>query len=223
MGGYSDTVTRLALDPEHVGDLPLYDASGLVGTPGAGRFLRFTVRLSDSRITDIGFTTYGCGPCIAAGSMMATMVLSKPLADTAAIGRDDLLAALGGLPDDKLHCADLAIAAWQDLLASVAARAHSTTQMEGPHKPASFVGASGPADRREAVGEHAPAFGAPGGMRSLRDLIPPLRTAIHTTQTERSRRLAVSAGGYLTQHCDPLTVYREDVEELWQTQSLHVV
>jgi nitrogen fixation NifU-like protein len=119
MSGYSQTVTELALDPRYAGDLSPCDAIGLTGTPGNGRFLKFTARLSDSRITDIGFTTYGCGPCIAAGSMMAAMVLGQSLPDTAAIRRDYLLAALGGLPDDKLHCADMALAAWQDLLSSV--------------------------------------------------------------------------------------------------------
>jgi len=118
MSGYSQTVTELALNPRHVGDLSAYDAVGLIGTPGNGRFLKFTALLDGSRITDIGFTTYGCGPCIAAGSMMATMVLGKSLASTATISRDDLLAALGGLPDDKLHCADMALAAWHDLLTS---------------------------------------------------------------------------------------------------------
>ena len=118
MSGYSQTVTELALDPRYAGDLSPCDAIGLTGTPGNGRFLKFTARLSDSRITDIGFTTYGCGPCIAAGWMMAAMVLGQSLPDTAAIRRDDLLAALGGLPDDKLHCADMALAAWHDLLTS---------------------------------------------------------------------------------------------------------
>ena len=118
MSGYSKTVTELALNPRYAGDLSPCDATGLMGTPGNGRFLKFTALLDGSRITDIGFTTYGCGPCIAAGSMMATMVLGKSLASTATISRDDLLAALGGLPDDKLHCADMALAAWHDLLTS---------------------------------------------------------------------------------------------------------
>jgi len=101
--------------PRNAGRLERYDACGSAGTPGNGPFTRFTVRLDDGRIACVGFETFGCGPAIAAGSMLTEMVSGRSFAETATISRDELLAALGGLPDDKLYCADLAVEAWRDL------------------------------------------------------------------------------------------------------------
>jgi nitrogen fixation NifU-like protein len=60
-------------------------------------------------IREISFTTDGCGPSIACGSMLTTMVEGKTIEEADMIEPDDLLAALDGLPEESAHCAKLAV------------------------------------------------------------------------------------------------------------------
>jgi nitrogen fixation protein NifU and related proteins len=116
MAGYSETVLDHFRSPRNVGRLEPCDASGVCGTPGNGPFVVFTARLAEGRIAEVRFQTFGCGPAIAAGSVLTELVTGRSLADTSTLSRDDLLAALGGLPEEKLYCADLAVEAWHNLV-----------------------------------------------------------------------------------------------------------
>jgi nitrogen fixation NifU-like protein len=60
--------------------------------------------------------TDGCGATIACGSMLTSMIKGKSLDEAEAITEDDLIAALGGLPEENLHCAHLAIITLRDAL-----------------------------------------------------------------------------------------------------------
>jgi nitrogen fixation NifU-like protein len=115
MGVYSDVVMEHFRHPRNVGCLDPCDLRGASGTPGYGPFMLFTVRLDGGHVSEVRYQTFGCGPAIAAGSVMTEMVCGRPLAETATLSRDVLLAALGGLPQDKTYCADLAVEAWRDL------------------------------------------------------------------------------------------------------------
>ena len=114
---YSATLMDHFTHPRNVGRLDPHDASGTSGTPGNGPFVEFTVRLADERVVAVGFQTFGCGPAIAASSLLTELVAGRRLSDTASLTAEALVAALGGLPEDKRYCAELAVAAWRDLLA----------------------------------------------------------------------------------------------------------
>ena len=116
---YSDVVMDQFRNPRNAGRLEPCSLVGKAGTPGHGAFMLFTVRLEDDRITDVRFQTFGCGPAIAAGSVMTELVLGRPLVDTLSITGDALARALGGLPEEKLYCVELAIKAWGYALAKV--------------------------------------------------------------------------------------------------------
>jgi nitrogen fixation protein NifU and related proteins len=118
MAGYSETVMDHFRSPRNVGRLEPCDASGVCGTSGNGPFMLFTARLAEGRIAEVRCQTFGCGPAIAAGSVLTELVTGRSLADTSTLSRDDLLAALGGLPEDKLYCADLAVEAWRNLVSN---------------------------------------------------------------------------------------------------------
>jgi nitrogen fixation NifU-like protein len=60
--------------------------------------------------------TDGCGPTVACGSMLTKMVTGKSLEDAAEILPEDLLKALGGLPEENIHCAELAVSTLHDAL-----------------------------------------------------------------------------------------------------------
>jgi nitrogen fixation NifU-like protein len=67
------------------------------------------LRLDKERISDVTFMTDGCGPSIACGSMLTIMVQGISLEKAGTIEPEDLLAALGGLPEESAHCAKLAV------------------------------------------------------------------------------------------------------------------
>jgi len=62
--------------------------------------------------------TDGCGPTVACGSKLTSMVRGLPLGQAQEIIGDDLLAALGGLPDESVHCAQLAVNTLHEALTS---------------------------------------------------------------------------------------------------------
>ena len=115
MAGYSDVLMDHFRNPRNAGCLEPYDLRGTAGMPGNGPYMVFTVRLEGGRIAEVRFQTFGCGPAIAAGSLLTELVSGRSLPETTTITRDLLVEALGGLPEDKLYCVDLAVEAWHAL------------------------------------------------------------------------------------------------------------
>jgi NifU-like protein involved in Fe-S cluster formation len=102
--------------PRNAGRLDTPDRVGVAGTPHQGPFTRLELRLRDGVIVEARFQTHGCGPSIACGSALTELVVGRPVADARELTVDDLIAALDGVPDDKRHCADRAVAALRDAL-----------------------------------------------------------------------------------------------------------
>jgi nitrogen fixation NifU-like protein len=67
------------------------------------------LRLNGSTIQEAAFVTDGCGPSVACGNMLTTMVQGMALDEASRINPEDLLVALDGLPDESAHCAELAV------------------------------------------------------------------------------------------------------------------
>ncbi|MBI3974733.1 MAG: iron-sulfur cluster assembly scaffold protein [Chloroflexi bacterium] len=108
MPDYSATVLDHFQRPRNLGDLESPDAVAEVENPACGDRTRLSVRLRDGRIAEARFRAEGCPAAIAASSMTTELLLGKSLAEAAAIRDEDVAAALGGLPRNKLHCSVLA-------------------------------------------------------------------------------------------------------------------
>jgi nitrogen fixation NifU-like protein len=76
-------------------------------------------------IREISFMTDGCGPSVACGSMLTSMVQRKTLEEVLKIEPRDLLIALGGLPQESAHCALLAVHTVHEAIDSWYRSAHS--------------------------------------------------------------------------------------------------
>lgn len=61
-----------------------------------------------ARVVNATFWTDGCGPSIASGSMVTELVKGRGIVEAQKITQDDILNALGGLPEESQHCALLA-------------------------------------------------------------------------------------------------------------------
>ncbi|MFC2000826.1 iron-sulfur cluster assembly scaffold protein, partial [Chloroflexota bacterium] len=66
------------------------------------------LKVRGDKIEDISFWTDGCGTTIATGSMVTELAKRKSVAQVSRITQQDVLDALGGLPEDSVHCALLA-------------------------------------------------------------------------------------------------------------------
>jgi nitrogen fixation NifU-like protein len=64
--------------------------------------------MRNGKVADAKFITDGCGTTIACGGMVTEMVKGKGIAEAQRITQDDVLDALGGLPEESLHCSLLA-------------------------------------------------------------------------------------------------------------------
>ena len=101
--------------PRNVGDVPGADASAQLENPACGDILRLSVRIANERVADVRFRAKGCVPAIACASLLTELVRGRTLAETKMLRREELLEAIGGLPQESMHASHLAI----DTLAAV--------------------------------------------------------------------------------------------------------
>jgi nitrogen fixation NifU-like protein len=112
---YNDTVIDHFTNPRNAGEMKSGEANGyaLVGDPLCGDQMKLWIRVDSGRITDIRFKSFGCPGAIATSSMATCMALGKSLEEAAELTDDDVVRALGGIPEDKKHCSLLGIMALQ--------------------------------------------------------------------------------------------------------------
>ena len=117
---YTETVIDHAMNPRNVGSIADPDGLGNVTGP-CGDTMEIWLKVKGDKVEGVTFWTDGCGTSIACGSMVTEMVKGKKIVDALSINQRRILEALGGLPEDSVHCALLAEttlkAAVQDYLA----------------------------------------------------------------------------------------------------------
>jgi nitrogen fixation NifU-like protein len=114
---YSDKVIQEFHNPKNVGRMPAPDACGIVHG-WCGDTMEVYLRLDGERIEEASFMTDGCGPTVACGSMLTQMATGMSLAEAAKIEPEDLIAILDGLPEENLHCAELAVNTLREAIAN---------------------------------------------------------------------------------------------------------
>jgi nitrogen fixation NifU-like protein len=105
---YSELVIEHFQNPRNVGTIEDADGVGKMGSPVCGDLMEIYIKVDNSHLTDIRFRTFGCGAAIASGSMASEMIKGKTLAEAEALTDEDVAEALGGLPEKKMHCSNLA-------------------------------------------------------------------------------------------------------------------
>jgi nitrogen fixation NifU-like protein len=115
---YSTKVVESYYHPQNLGRLAQPDAHSVLQGP-CGDTMEFFLRFRGMHVKRATFITDGCGPTVACGSVLTTMVEGLSLEEVASIEPEDLIDALGGLPEESVHCARLAI---ETLRAAIATR-----------------------------------------------------------------------------------------------------
>ncbi|MCU0591879.1 MAG: iron-sulfur cluster assembly scaffold protein [Desulfobacterales bacterium] len=80
-----------------------------LGVGQCGDSVEVTLTVADQRIADIRCRPRGCAFTIACASAMSELARQRTLEDALEISPQDVEAELGGLPEDHLHCARLAV------------------------------------------------------------------------------------------------------------------
>lgn len=105
---YNDIVLDHFSDPRNVGEIADADGVGQVGNPVDGDKIKIYIKVKDNIITDVKFKTFGCGAAIAASSMVTVMAMGKTTDKALEIKNEDVSKELGGLPESKLACSNIA-------------------------------------------------------------------------------------------------------------------
>ena len=116
MSLYSDKVMDHFEHPRNVGVIEDADGVGEVGNPLCGDIMKMYLKIEDDIIQDVKFETFGCGSAIASSSMATELIKGKPVSEAMQLTNKAVAEALDGLPDYKMHCADLAEEAIQAAL-----------------------------------------------------------------------------------------------------------
>ncbi len=105
---YSEKVMDHFKHPRNVGTIENADGIGEVGNAKCGDIMKIFLQINDDVITDVKFSTFGCGSAIASSSMATEMIKGKPLSQAWKLTNKAVVEALDGLPAHKIHCSVLA-------------------------------------------------------------------------------------------------------------------
>jgi len=88
------------------------DAVGKAGSPECGDYMFVYIKVKEESgqeiIDKISFETFGCAAAIASSSMLTEMAKGKPLEEAEKITKKEIVEALDGLPEPKIHCSVMA-------------------------------------------------------------------------------------------------------------------
>ncbi len=100
-------VAEHALNPQNAGSLT--DPDGEATLSGICEdTVRIQLRLQGDRIQEIRFMTNGCAATVACSSMVTVLAQGATIKEALGIDGKRVIEALGGLPIEHTHCADLA-------------------------------------------------------------------------------------------------------------------
>lgn len=110
---YNETVMDHFINPRNVGEMAEDEADGasLTGSHSCDDRLKLWIKVESGKITDIKFKCFGCPGAIATSSMMTVLARGKTIEEAKGLTDDDVVNALGGLPEGKKHCSLMGIGA----------------------------------------------------------------------------------------------------------------
>jgi nitrogen fixation NifU-like protein len=112
---YNNDVIDHFTNPRNIGELLQNetDGYGLVGDPACGDQMKLWISIRAGKIAKIAFKSYGCPGAIATSSMLTDLAKDKTIEEAKRITDDDVVEALGGIPERKKHCSLLGVLALQ--------------------------------------------------------------------------------------------------------------
>jgi NifU-like protein involved in Fe-S cluster formation len=113
---HSEKVLDHFMNPRNVGSIEDASTIGDAGNPADGDAIRLYLRIEENVISDAKVKVFGCPAAIAAASVLTELIIGKSIDEVLALRNEDIDAALGGLPEAKLHCSVMAEAVLEDAI-----------------------------------------------------------------------------------------------------------
>jgi nitrogen fixation NifU-like protein len=105
---YSERIKNHYANPRNSGRIANPSAEAIVRSTVDSDTVLITMRIENGVITDVRFKCMGCAVAIACSSVATEMVLGKPVEEAEKINKQDVADALGGIPEYKMVCSNLA-------------------------------------------------------------------------------------------------------------------
>jgi NifU-like protein involved in Fe-S cluster formation len=122
---YSRKVLELFLRPPGAGTLDHPDGVGSAVNPACSDRATIAIRVAAGKIVEARFQTQGCAAAIAAGAATVLLVEGRSIEDAEALGTDDVVRYLDGLPEAKIGCSVIAPEALRRAIADWRSRQES--------------------------------------------------------------------------------------------------
>jgi nitrogen fixation NifU-like protein len=108
---YSEQVRAHYANPRNTGSVAEPSGKAIVKSSLDSDTVLITLRIENGVVQDVKFKCMGCAVAIACSSMATEMVLGKPVDQAYRITEEAVAEALGGIPEYKMRCSNLAPAA----------------------------------------------------------------------------------------------------------------
>jgi nitrogen fixation protein NifU and related proteins len=95
--------------PRNPGEVENPDVTVQVENPACGDVLKLSVKVEDGHIVEIRFLAKGCVPAMACGSALTELVKGRTVAAARQLRREEVVQAVGGLPEASTHASHLAM------------------------------------------------------------------------------------------------------------------
>jgi nitrogen fixation NifU-like protein len=95
--------------PRNAGELPDADTQVRLENPACGDILELAIKMNAGTISEIRFRAKGCVPAMACASAITELAKGKSRREASAIGKAEVVKAVGGVPPASGHAAQLAI------------------------------------------------------------------------------------------------------------------
>lgn len=91
--------------------IPDADGVGKVGDASCGDALTMYIKVENEILKEVSYMVFGCVASIATSSMTSILSKGKSIEEALKITEEDIVIALDGLPEEKLHCSNLGVSA----------------------------------------------------------------------------------------------------------------
>lgn len=106
---YNKKVMEIFQNPQNVGEIKGASAVGTSGNEKCGEIIKLYLQINDKKIvTDAKFKASGCASTISCSSIATVLVIGKTLEEVSKITSEDILKAVGNLPEQKVYSSILA-------------------------------------------------------------------------------------------------------------------
>jgi nitrogen fixation NifU-like protein len=106
---YSPQLLDHFQNPRNPGEVVNPEAIVQLENPACGDILKLSMKVANGQIAEICFLAKGCVPAMACGSALTELVKGRTVEAARKLRREELVQAVGGLPEASTHASHLAM------------------------------------------------------------------------------------------------------------------